>query len=209
MESKEILKSFGKGLGVFGMVAAFVLPMSLVMNKFIYHPPTMRLILGVLGGLGSIITLGIVKFAEWKRAVGGEGGESKAYYFGLIPLLSSPPTVPEGWSAFFYRFIINPALSVFRANIYGTEDIEGLRTVVEQGYSLLPKPTPENLKQTVLLGQSVSYTTDAVCEEAIAAAQKAGQVNPMKWGQVMDAIESSKIFEVQNGAALSADIGGI
>lgn len=206
MESKEILKSFGKGLGVFGMIAAFVLPTSLVMNKFIYHPPTMRLILGVLGGLGSIITLAIVKFAEWKNM---SAGETKAYYFGLFPLISSPPTVPEGWTAIFYRFIINPVLSIFRANIYGTEDVASLRTAVEQGYGLLPTPPPETVKQTILLGNTISYTTDAVCEEAIAAAQKAGQVNPAKWGRVMDAIESSKIFEVQNGAALSADIGGI
>lgn len=205
MESKDILKSFGKGLGVFGLVAAFVLPMSLVMNRFIYHPPTMRVILGILGGLGSIITLAIVKFAEWKNI---NAGETKAYYFGLFPIMSSPPTVPEGWTAVFYRFLINPVLSIFRANIYGTEDADGLRSAVEQGYGLLPTPTPESVKQTTLLGNTVSYTSMAVCEEAFAAAQKAGQVNPIKWGQVMDAIESSKIFEVQNGAALSADIGG-
>ncbi len=206
MESKEILKSFGKGLGIFGMIAAFVLPMSLVMNKFIYHPPIVRIILGILGGIGSIVTLLVLKFVEWKQGM-IETGETKAYYFGLFPLLSSPPTVPEGWSAIFYRFIINPALSMFRANIYGSEDADGLRNAVVNGYSLLPEPKPEDIQQTILLGKNVTYTKGGVSEEAIRAAQKAGQVQPALWGKVLDAIVDSKIFEVQSGASLATEIG--
>lgn len=108
------------------IVTIFLLPMSLCMNRLIYHHPVMRGVIGVLVLMGSVISFVVVLVL---RLV---GRWEPSHYFGLIPLIpgSSDVAEPTGWFASmvrFFRVLIHP----FLANMDGAGDVAGYTNAIE------------------------------------------------------------------------------
>jgi len=84
------------GLGIMVALTLVLLPISYVMNRYIYHHWTMRLLLAVL----TVVALPIA----WI----GLFFVPRIHYFGLVPLLRSGDATaadPEGWFAGLWRFL--------------------------------------------------------------------------------------------------------
>jgi len=104
------------GVGISLLPIILLLPVSYVMNTFIYHHWSIRLILGLFTSyfpVISLIVVAILRLVSWKPAT----------YFGLLPLytLSEDIELPGGYFTFLYRLfyaIIDPFLSHENAAAY-------------------------------------------------------------------------------------------
>lgn len=171
-----LLKGFGTGIGVVGLSALILIPISATMNLFIHHHPSMRLLMGILGGATFIFTLPILFFKE-----------KKPYYYGLFPMSLQEPGLPEGSFQWFFSFL----------NIF-TEPFHMVMNTAEYEKSLdsllLPKEGgAEEYSQQMLLGNNVTVRKGAVSEEFFQAAKEAGHLSADQWANRMKELEDSKI----------------
>ena len=193
MDSAVLAKSLGAGFatGISTMAIATLicLPASYIMNKFIYHGPVMRLLLGGLTSLFSIFSMGfilvMIMSGRWKRA----------HYFGLIPLLKmdTTPIIPPGYMSFVFNlfyFAIHPITMFYVDN----EDVKGYIYAVEQ---LVVSKDAEVEKKTITIrgeAREVEVTRGAVCEEFFDQTRYAGSIeDKAEWVQEMTMLEDSGI----------------
>jgi hypothetical protein len=186
-ERSELTNSFriglASGFAVLLLTTIVLLPASFVMNHYIYHHPVMRLLLGILGGIGSIFTLLFIALfvmsGKWKRA----------HYFGLFPLFQSETTSSsEGYFAFLFR-IFDILKHPFHMNMTTPDD---MRAFTE---SVVPLLLPEPLADEKTFG-GIPVRHGAVSETFFSMARKIGAApNETVWKKAMAHVESSGIGE--------------
>jgi hypothetical protein len=103
MEVTDVLNSIWIGLsigaGTMIVSSLILIPVSYVMNKFIYHGAVMRFVMGLLAGLGSLLIIPPIIFLIFSSRF------KKAHYFGLIPLRAATAE-PEEASWVNFMFVI-------------------------------------------------------------------------------------------------------
>lgn len=126
MDLNKIGQSFGAGLALGVSVVAFTtfifLPASYAMNRFVYHPPVMRLLLAIAAGIGSIVSFLILLGVLVSRYI---NNQAPIHYFGMLPLIQTgSPIEPSGFFAFIFKiinFVIHPLMFYYLDD----EDKEG------------------------------------------------------------------------------------
>ncbi len=113
MDGGKIAAAMGAGLAsgliILSAVHAAALPVSYVMNRYIYHGALMRIVIGFLGLLAFVPTflmlmLNSLTFGLLAPKIGGLF--KSQHYFGLFPLslTSDEAFTVTGWSAPLFRF---------------------------------------------------------------------------------------------------------
>jgi hypothetical protein len=189
MDTDVIAKAAGAGLatGLTTMLVATIilLPASYMMNRFIYHTPMMRAILGLIAGAGSIFTFIVLVGLRWY-------GWGKSAYFGLLPVLAEGSgSEPEGWTAPLFKLwnvIRHPLIMFYNEGAY-EQAIEGI---------LLPKGVPEGEGHTKRLGGAeVTVRCGAVQEEFFKAARTTAAIkDPATWDAATQALSDSGIGQL-------------
>ena len=120
------------GLGIMVAITAVLLPISYVMNRYVYHHWAMRLLLAGL----TVVALPIA----WVALFFARG----THYFGLLPMWRSGEAAgsePEGWFAGFWRFI-NILKHPFLQNMSAPDDQAGWEAAIEGLLVTDPKKQP-------------------------------------------------------------------
>ncbi len=113
MDGGKIAAAMGTGLAsgliILSVIHAAALPVSYVMNRYIYHGALMRIVIGFLGLLAFVPTflmlmLNAATFGLLAPKIGGLFKQQ--HYFGLFPLslTSDEAFTVTGWSAPLFRF---------------------------------------------------------------------------------------------------------
>jgi hypothetical protein len=165
MDMNNLANSFGIGLAAgistLLLVTMILIPVSYVMNRFIYHHWIMRVALGFVAFvLFPFFFIGMIIMAF--------AGLRPAYYFGLIPsyLQTTTPGEPEGFFAIFFK-ILSIIPHPFLGFMNTEEDIAGYKASVEPLMAAAGSPV--------------------VNEELFNAARDAGTIeDDVKWNVVMD-----------------------
>lgn len=175
-------KSFVFGLSLLLMITFYLLPVSLFMNRLIYHPWPFRLLFGILAGFTSV--LGVVVGLVWKYR------ESSPQYFGLLPMFSAAEQAKgggpaEGWTASLFQF-----LTLFKEPFL-VDDMDSTYAANFEkaaGWLLLPEQpeNPEDVKQMQLRDLSVRVRKGAVQEEFTLAAAAAAGLKDTAWAAAME-----------------------
>jgi hypothetical protein len=138
MDMNNLAISFAIGLatGISTLLIATMIfiPVSYVMNRFIYHHWIMRLLLG-------FAALVLFPFFFVGMIIMAFAGLRPTYYFGLIPsyLQASTPGEPVGFFAIFFKvlaMIVHPFVGFMNTE----EDVTGYKASVEP--LLAPEGTP-------------------------------------------------------------------
>ena len=145
MDSAVLATALGSGFAI-GLVVVFIitvvtLPMSYIMNRFIYHNWIMR---GIVGGLSLYVSPFIFLLMLVMRIV---GKWDKIRYFGLLPLFAdvAEPGQESGWIMSILMKLWGALRAPFITHMTSDEDKAGFVAAIEAGFELLPKPTPEKL----------------------------------------------------------------
>ena len=165
MDINNLAISFGVGLATgistLLLVTMVLLPVSYVMNRFIYHHWIMRLSLGFVAFvLFPLFFIGMIIMAF--------AGLRPAYYFGLLPLAvqRTSPSDPVGFFAIFFKIlavIVHPFFGFMNTE----EDDAGYKASVEPLMAAAGSPV--------------------VNEGLFNAARDAGTIeDDVKWNVVMD-----------------------
>jgi hypothetical protein len=185
--AKSLGVGFATGISTLVFITLTVLPASYVMNKFVHHGPLMRVLLGVLTGVVSIISViilfGMILTGKWQ----------KIHYFGLLPtyLATETPGQVEGYMAFFFS-ILYIVMHPFMMFYLGGDDEAGYINTVQQ--MLVPETTES--KHFGLDGVDLKVYKGAVCEPFSKASRFAGAIEkPADWVRQMTALETSGIGE--------------
>jgi len=156
------------------LVTMILIPVSYVMNRFIYHHSIMRLLLGFVAFvLFPFVFIGMIIMAFT--------GLRPAHYFGLIPasLQTSVPVEPVGFFAFFFKvmtIITHPFLGFMNLE----EDVAGYKASIE------PLMAPAN--------------SPVVNEALFKAAGAAGIIdNDAEWNATMEQSYASVSGDVFSG----------
>jgi hypothetical protein len=198
-----VATALGAGLAVGFITLAgslmIMLPVSWVMNRFVYHNTLMRILLGVATGSASVFAFILI--------VAGclLGFFGKPYYFGLFPTyMSSGDTAPVGWMAPLIR-VWNAVAHPIKLRMESKEDRESLLTTMN---TFLVPDTTMHMKGDIADGAaSALYTlsqgkmaprlpilADAVCEPFFEAARIAGSQNaPAAWKETMQKLGDTKV----------------
>jgi hypothetical protein len=171
-----ILKGFGTGIGVVGLSTLFLIPFSATMNYFVHHHASLRILMGILGGLGFLFTLPILFFKE-----------KKPYYFGLFPIVTKEPGLPEGSFQWFFQFL-NIFTEPFHMTINPTEYEKSMESLL-----LKKEGDADTYSQHILLGNPITVRKGAVPEEFFEAAKEAGALSSDQWAKRMKELELSTI----------------
>ena len=91
---------FGAGFGILLVATLVFLPASYAMNSYIHRHWTLRLLAGVVAGVGSLFSILIMLF-RWSP---------KRHYFGMFPLFDELPV--EGMWAPIVNAVLHPILTV-------------------------------------------------------------------------------------------------
>jgi len=190
MDSATLAKSLGMGFatGISTVSAATLvtLPASYIMNRFIYHGPLMRLVLGGATACFSVFAIVIVALmlllGKWKPV----------HYFGLLPVfpVTENPVMPKGFLAFIFTIfyaLIHP-ITMFYLN---DEDEKGFVRTIEP--MLVPADVSTKTLKLLINGEErdVEVRKGAVCEEFTAATQAAGKIPSDKmWKSFMGTLET-------------------
>ena len=180
-----IATGFGLGISTLLFSTITFIPMSYVMNKFIYHAPAMRVILAIFAGAFSLMSLIVIIV---KRL----GGMEKVHYFGLLPVwMKTQDLEPTGWSAFLFKIFAvftHPFMMFFLDG-----DIEPFKKMLEP--MLVPKDTKS--EQFDILGHEgkVKVYNGAVNETFSRAVRFASSIEkPRKWAEVMQGLQGAGTF---------------
>jgi hypothetical protein len=145
MDSVVLATALGSGFAI-GLVTVFIitvvtLPMSYVMNRFIYHNWIMR---GIVGGLSLYVSPLIFLLMVVMRIV---GKWDKIRYFGLLPLFADVAVAGQesGWIMSILMKFWGALRAPFVMHMGLDEDKAGFVAAIEAGLELLPKPEPETI----------------------------------------------------------------
>jgi len=172
-------------------ITAVFLPASYMMNKLIYHQPSMRLMAGIVAGILSIfsfLALIILRYVEFTPQV---------YYFGLFPIVDVPGQGSyTGWEKFvftIFSYIFHPFITFYSGS---GEDKAGYKAAVEN--LLITGELTEEFA-----GQN--FAKGAVSEAFFEKARAVGTIKDSTWMNAIndlteigkkifnsDAVESSK-----------------
>jgi hypothetical protein len=174
------------GLATVTAITITLLPASYVMNRFSYHTPLMRIIMGIMAAVGSFATFAIVMIGC------ATGSFRKPHYFGLLPTLldmGGPETAKTGWFAWakqLVTLIAHPFKLFYNEEGY-VANIESLLVPKKDG------PTAPIANPLVEGGPDKIYK-GAVYEQFFKAARAAGAIeNHGKWVARMTELEDSGI----------------
>ena len=180
---KRILIGLLLGVGIMMGITAVLLPASYMMNKLIYHQPSMRFMAGIVAGVLSIFSfLALIVL----RII---GVTPQLYYFGLFPIVDIPGQGSyTGWLKIvftIFSYIFHPFITFYSGS---GEDKEGYKAAVE---NLLVKgePTEE------FAGQK--FAKGAVSEAFFEKARAAGSIKDAgEWMDKMNGLTETgkKIF---------------
>jgi hypothetical protein len=159
----------GTALGFTIMLAVTVicLPISLMMNRAIYHSAAMRFVIGALSALFSVVLFGVLMVQRilfwWSN---GRSGWDRAHFFGFMPLVQSEPFVDESFSwRTLFDWCRHPFMMWFTES-----DVPAYQSAISAGLGLLDVSgalvpnlvTLQTAKGTVTV--DVGSRPDAVCE---------------------------------------------
>jgi hypothetical protein len=140
MDSVVLATALGSGFAI-GLVTVFIitvvtLPMSYVMNRFIYHNWIMR---GIVGGLSLYVSPLIFLLMLVMRII---GKWDKIRYFGLLPIFADVAESGQesGWIMSILMKYWGALRAPFVMHMGLDEDKAGFAAAIEAGLDLLPKP---------------------------------------------------------------------
>jgi len=170
MDARVMGASLGMGLAtgittMLGLTVVF-LPVSYVMNRFVYHVPSMRFLIALLTGAFSIFSF----IAIMIMFLTGSWG--KVHYFGLMPFVNAFSGVPEGYFASFFR-LINAVLHPFMLFFDAEGDEAGYKNTVREAIRLIEPE--EGVVPPEFEGEPVFK--DAVSEAFFKEARGAGAID--------------------------------
>jgi hypothetical protein len=174
------------GLATVTAITITLLPASYVMNRFSYHTPLMRIIMGIMAAVGSFAIFAIVMIGC------ATGSFRKPHYFGLLPTLldmGGNKPGPTGWFAWAGKLvdlIAHPFKLAYNEAGY-VANIQGL---------LVPENAPKVPIANSLVdgGKPAEIYKGAVYEQFFKAARAAGaEQNHDKWVTKMTELEASGI----------------
>jgi len=148
------------------VVTVVVLPMSLMMNRAIYHSAAMRLVIGALSAVFSVFLFGVLiiqRIHFWWTT--GRSGWDRAHFFGLFPLVQSEPFVDGPLFSTLFDWCRHPFMMWFAES-----DVPAYQSAISAGLGLLDVSgsiVPDLITlQTVKGTQTVDVGSrpDAVCE---------------------------------------------
>ena len=182
MDTDKIWKNL-----VFGIVTGIIvsltitiicLPMSFAMNRYIYHPPTMRLVLGIFTGLGSIISFAILFIMRISKYI-----DKPIQYYGMFPFVGTAEK-PSNFLLYIFYAMFHP----FQTEITGSpEDMKGYADSIK--HLLVPETDlkdPTKTKTFDVGGQTISVTKGAVSETLMELCREAGRIEKTdEWSDKM------------------------
>jgi hypothetical protein len=140
MDSAVLATAIGSGFAI-GLVTVFIitvvtLPMSYIMNRFIYHNWIMR---GIVGGLSLYVSPLVFLLMVVMRFI---GKWDKIRYFGLLPLFAdvAVPGQETGWIMSILMKFWGALRAPFVMHMGLDEDKAGFAAAIEAGLDLLPNP---------------------------------------------------------------------
>jgi len=174
-----LMSSIGTGIAVGISTLSFalfsLLPASYMMNKYVYHTPPMRAIIGILAGMGSMVTFAIILIGCLSDKF------PKVHYFGLLPTFAtSGDSQPSGWFAIVFKiwnYIRHPFLMYFNQEAF-EKSIE----------SMLIANVEDNKLEPAYNGKC--SLKGAVCEDFFEDARNAGKKDNNNWESDMKKLES-------------------
>jgi hypothetical protein len=192
---------FIQGLVVSFIITVVFLPASYIMNRFIYRGTAMRIFLGILAGLSSIVgfvILFILRFFVY-------GNTFKTHYFGLLPVTTNES------SDFILKTIIDP----FVFNFKDDADTVGYARTVE---NLLANFTPNNMVNDVIETIDISGARSNILRNTVfepffetgRALSKLSAEDLKTWGEVAAESYSGnkrELNELQGDITRYKDIG--
>ena len=160
----------GIGLGLFSMfwVTAIFLPASYAMNRFVYHGTFMRIILGVIAGCGSIVSIVLMTiFRFWQKPI---------HYFGLLPIFESAAD-PDSTGFFSHPFTL-----FFNSN--NGEDTKNLKSALTH---LLSEETQIQEQEFTISEKNIQIKPGVINEELYSLVRVAGAIrDSTNWNKSMD-----------------------
>ena len=181
--TRSMWMGFVLGVTVMFGITIILIPVSYAMNKFIYHGAFMRVILGIIAGVFSVVSFVVLSGLLLA------GQLNRVHYFGLMPVITTgDPIEPTGYFAFIMKFIIILIHPLYM--FYGQGDDIGYKETIKQ--CLVSEDAEE--KEMTLNGKTVTATKGAVCEEFFAAARAAGsEKDKALWEAKMNELQKSGI----------------
>ena len=188
MDTDKIWKNlvFGivTGIIVSLTITSICLPMSFAMNRFIYHPPTMRLVLGIFTGIGSILSFAILLIMRITKYI-----DKPIQYYGMFPFVGTAEK-PTNFLLYIFYAMFHP----FQTEITGsTEDMNGYKDSIR--HLLVPEEDVKkpNMKQTFTIGgQTFDVVKGVVSEPLMVLCRQAGLIdsrnNADDWKKQMAAL---------------------
>jgi len=191
-----IATGFGLGISTLLFSTLTYIPASFVMNKFIYHAPAMRVILGIIAGAFSILSFIVILVMRCSSM-------EKVHYFGLFPTwMQTTDSEPTGWSAFFFKFLAlftHPFMMFFL-----DDDREPFKKMLEP--LLVPADAPFEMKTIPGQTEQVKVYKGAVNEAFSRAVRYAGSIeNDGKWGTEMESLQPAGQFIFTPAREVSVD----
>ena len=168
---------FGIGLSIMAGITAIMLPAAYAMNRFIYHAWPMRLLLGLMAGLGFIVSAPLLMI----RTLFGFDKEP-IHYFGLLPLFAKP-----AWANTFAGFTAMPfrLLAILLEPFFIARDPKNA-SIDEEGFKACMKhlvvaddgkqPKTYDLKQTGKPEDFFEVRQNAVCEKLFELIRQTGVI---------------------------------
>ncbi len=186
----SIINGLTTGLSTMLVLTLVLLPISYVMNTYIYHSGAMRLVLGIIAGVGSILSVLVLFGAR----IGMGSAFPKAHYFGLMPL-KQDAGLPGPWAYFdLVRRTINMFLDPFNTAITDATDINAFKGSIEK---LLVKELPEPIKKVLPGAGEITVRPGVVSEEFFEAAREVGEIVDYEgWKREMRSLEESGIGQL-------------
>ncbi len=210
MDSAVLATAIGSGFAI-GLVTVFIitvvtLPMSYIMNRFIYHNWIMR---GIVGGLSLYVSPLVFLLMLTMRFI---GKWDKIRYFGLLPLFAdvAEPGQETGWIMSILMKFWGALRAPFVMHMGLDEDKAGFAAAIEAGLDLLPKPektykvgipTAEQLEEKPDTWSRVDVAPGAVSLELNAMARGlAAAASSGDWKEMMSVFDYDGKDRVRNPA---------
>ena len=190
---------FGIGMAIMAGATAVVLPAAYAMNRFIYHDWPMRLLLGLMAGVGFIVSAPIVLIRtlfKWD--------EEQLHYFGLLPLFAKPDWLSNfsGYTAMPFKLLYILLEPFMMASASDNEN----SAIDKQGFEaclshLIITPEEQKTKSSEFpvnfKGEQIKLQVraNAVCEELFKLIRKTGTIKtPTDWAATVNSLSDACQF---------------
>jgi hypothetical protein len=120
--------TLGISLVAYFQLTLFTLSASYFMNKYIYRHLSIRLVMGLLGGMVSLLAFWVILIGHWIYG-------TQIRYFGMFPLISVDGSTPPKWydlSYYFQRDLSNDGEGFIKELIQTTYKRPGEEVVNER-----------------------------------------------------------------------------